>query len=280
MTVSPDQLIAYVEKMPAFPSSVQKVVQLASDVNSPAKEIVRVIECDPVMTVKILKVINSSFYGLPNKITSVQRAVVHIGLNTIKNLALSVAAIGMLSATNKADFNTNDFLLHSLSTAAICKMLAERQGLSKTDCSDFFVAGLLHDFGKIVFAQYLPLEFKQALEKSHEQQISLHLAEQEFIGINHAEAGKMLAEKWQLSEQLATAIAQHHDVLIDNLMSQCIFVANQISKTLNFGNGGNAIVDTFPDIIVNRFGLPLAELTESLGDLSAIVAEATIFIRR
>jgi putative nucleotidyltransferase with HDIG domain len=279
MTVTQDQLIAFVEKMPAFPSSVQKVVQLASDINSPAKEIVRIIECDPVMTVKILKVINSSFYGLSNKITSVQRAVVHIGLNTIKNLALSIAAIGMLKPKNKAGFNTNDFLLHSLTTASICKMLAEKQSLSKSDCSDYFVAGLLHDFGKIVFAQYLPVEFKLALEKSNELQLSLHLSEQEFIGISHAEAGRLLAEKWQLSEQLITAITYHHDASHDNQMSQSIFAANQISKLLKFGDAGNPVIETFPDSITNRFGLQLDELAESLGDLTQVVSEASAFIR-
>jgi len=82
-----EELIAFVEEMPAFPKSVQKILQLTSDINVSAKEIVAVIESDPIMTVKILKVINSAFYGLPQKITSIQRAVVHIGLNTIKNLA-------------------------------------------------------------------------------------------------------------------------------------------------------------------------------------------------
>lgn len=279
MTVSTDQLIAYVEKMPAFPSSVQKVVQLASDINSPAKEIVRIIECDPVMTVKILKVINSSFYGLPTKVTSVQRAVVHIGLNTIKNLALSIAAIGMLNPNNKAGFNSNHFLLHSLSTAAICKLLGENLGLSKTDCSNYFVAGLLHDFGKIVFAQYLPAEFKLALAASRKERLSLHLTEQEFIGISHAQAGKMLAQKWQLADELVTAIAHHHDILEDSLMSQCIFTANQITKHLKYGNSGNAIIDEFPEIINKRFGMPLPELTKSLGDVRTIVSETAIFIR-
>ena len=276
--IQEDRLIAFVEKMPAFPKSVEKVVQLASDINSPAKEIVRVIECDPVMTVKILKVINSSFYGLPQKITSVQRAVVHIGLNTIKNLALSVAAIGMLSTKNKAEFNTNEFLLHSLTTAAICKILAERLGLSQTECSNYFVAGLLHDFGKIVFAEYVPIEFKRALEKSAELQISLHLTELEFIGISHAQAGKLLAEKWQLSPELVAAIANHHDEQFDNILVDCIFAANQVSKKMRFGNGGNPVITEFPDTVASRFGLQLDELTEALGDLNLVFTEASAFI--
>ena len=274
-----EKLIVLVEKMPAFPKSVQQVVQLTSDINASAKDIVRVIECDPVMTVKILKAINSSFYGLSQKITSVQRAVVHIGLNTIKNIALGVAAMGILNANNKANFNTSDFLLHSLTTAAISKILAERIGLSSTECSDCFVAGLLHDFGKVVFAEFIADEFKLALEKSQEQQLSLHQTELEFIGLNHSQAGKMLAEKWELSEALIDAIAHHHDLdPSQNVLRDCVFAANQISKYRHFGDGGNPVIEAFPETIVTRFGLDLSAMCEALGDLDSVKTEAQSFI--
>jgi putative nucleotidyltransferase with HDIG domain len=275
-----ERLIVLVEKMPAFPKSVQQVVQLTSDINASAKDIVRVIECDPVMTVKILKSINSSFYGLPQKVTSVQRAVVYIGLNTIKNIALGVAAMGILNANNKANFNTSKFLLHSLSTAAIGKMLAERIGLSAIECSDCFVAGLLHDFGKAVFAEFMPDEFKLALEKSKEQQLPLHQTELEFIGLSHTQAGKILAEKWELSEILIDAIAHHHDLgPSQNPLRDCVFAANQISKHLQFGDSGNPLIEDFPEPIVIRFGLDLATLCDALGNLESVKTEAQSFIK-
>ena len=274
-----EKLIVLVEKMPAFPKSVQQVIHLTSDLNASAKDIVRVIECDPVMTVKILKAINSSFYSLPQKITSVQRAVVHIGLNTIKNLALGVAAMGMLNAHNKANFNTSDFLLHSLTTAALSKMLAERLGLSSTQCSDCFVAGLLHDFGKVVFAEFIADDFKLALEKSKEQQLSLHQTELEFIGLNHTQVGKMLAEKWELPDFVCDAIAHHHDLEpSQNALRDCVFAANQISKQMQYGNGGNPLIEAFPNHIVTRFGLELAAMCEALGDLESVKTEAQSFI--
>lgn len=274
-----EKLIVLVEKMPAFPRSVQQVVQLTSDINASAKDIVRVIECDPVMTVKILKSINSSFYGLPHKVTSVQRAVVHIGLNTIKNMALGVAAMGMLNADNKANFNTSSFLLHSLTTASLSKMLAERIGLSSIECSDCFVAGLLHDFGKVVFAEFMPNEFKLALEKSKEQQLPLHQTELEFIGLSHTQAGKMLAEKWDLSETLIDAIAHHHELdHSQNVLRDCVFAANQISKHMQFGDSGNPLIEDFPQSIVARFGQDLPGMCGALGDLESIKTEAQSFI--
>lgn len=277
-SVNNDKLIALVEKMPAFPKSVQQVMKLTSDINASAKELVRVIECDPVMTVKILKAINSSCYGLPQKITSVQRAVVHIGMNTIKNIALGVAAMGMLNANNKANFNTANFLLHALTTAAISKILAERIGLSLAQCSDCFVAGLLHDFGKVVFAEFMPTEFKLALEKSKKQNLPLDQTELEFIGLNHAQVGKILAEKWELSELLVEAIANHHMESGDNILRDCVFAANQISKMRQFGEGGNPLIEEFPAAIVRRFGLNREELSDALGDLELVKSDAQSFI--
>ncbi|WP_305909891.1 HDOD domain-containing protein [Methylomarinum sp. Ch1-1] len=273
-----DELVTLVEKMPAFPNSVQRVVELASDINSSGKDIVVVIESDPVMTVKILKAINSPFYGLPRKINSIQRAVVHIGINTIKNMALSVAAIGVLKPHNKAGFDTGKFLLHSLMTAAICKKLGETMGVPQNELSDYYVAGLLHDFGKVVFAEFKAEAFKQSLQKSAEQQLPLHHCENEFIGIDHSQAGALLAEKWAFDASLVEAINHHHTPPQSSLLTQCLFVANQVSKQLGIGDAGNPIVEAFPEAVSAHFGMDLNEVIESLGDLSTLKSEALSFI--
>lgn len=273
------KIIAFVEKMPAFPRSVQRVMQLTSDVNASAKDIVQVIESDPIMTIKILKVINSPFYGFSQKITSIQRAIVYMGLNTIKNMALSIAAIGVLNPKNKANFNTQEFLLHSLTTASICRMLAERLDIPPSDSNDFFVAGLLHDFGKIVFAEFEPEKFKQALEKSTLENRPLHETEFEFMGVTHAQAGGLLAKKWAFGQKLINAIDHHHSKVNNDALKDCVFAANQISKKMQFGFAGNPIIEEFPQAIIARFNLSLAELITDLGDLSTVKAEALSFIK-
>lgn len=117
------KLAAAVDGMPAFPKSVQKILELTRDVNCTPKDLVQVIDKDPVVTVKILKVVNSAYYSLPKQITSISHAVVYLGFNTIKNLALSIAAIGMLPKDNAAGFDAQQYLLHSLATASIAKQL-------------------------------------------------------------------------------------------------------------------------------------------------------------
>jgi HD-like signal output (HDOD) protein len=182
MQMSPEltkKLTSAVDGMPAFPKSVQRVLELTRDVNSMPKDLVEVIDKDPVLTVKILKVVNSAYYSLPKQITSVGHSVVYLGFNTIKNLALSIAAIGMLPKTNEAGFDGQQYLLHSLATAAIAKQVALKAG--DADPMDCFIAGLLHDFGKVVLAQFMPGEFRRALEVSQQQGTSLHLALRETL---------------------------------------------------------------------------------------------------
>ena len=265
-----------VEKMPAFPKSVQKLLRLTRDINSQPKDLVSVIETDPVMMVKILKVLNSAYYNWPNKITSINRAVVYLGVNTIKNLALSIAAIGVLPKENKAGFDIHRYLLHSLTVAGVAKLLCARMGAG-TDPMDCHIAGLLHDFGKVVFAQFMPEECAAAIALSRESAMPLYLAEQKIIGVDHAAAGAILAEKWQFSKSLADSIRFHHDGdRCDSAMSACVFAANLIGNSLAEGLDGGAI-EELPPAVAARCGGSLDELAHSLGDLSKTVEEAKLF---
>jgi putative nucleotidyltransferase with HDIG domain len=272
------KLAAAVDGMPAFPKSVQKILELTRDSNATPKDLVQVINNDPVVTVKILKVVNSAYYSLPKQITSVGNAVVYMGFNTIKNLALSIAAIGMLPKDNAAGFDSQQYLLHSLATAAIAKKLA--LSLDDADPMDCFIAGLLHDFGKVVFAQFMPNEFKQALQTSQANGTSLHLALRESIGADHAVVGAMLVEKWRFAPALIETIRnQHGEDLKDTDMIACVFGANQIAKKLNFGFGGNTFVEEFSPKIAKRLGGTLDEVIEKLGDLQPLFEEAKVFAK-
>ena len=270
------KLMAAVDGMPAFPQSVQKILELTRNVDCAAKDLVQVIDKDPVVTVKILKVVNSAYYSLPKQITSISHAVVYLGFNTIKNVALSIAAIGMLPKNNAAGFDGQQYLVHSLATASIAKILASR--VANADPMDCFIAGLLHDFGKVVFAQFMPNEYRKALDISHERKKSLHLALREVIGVDHAVVGAMLAKKWRFAPNLIETICyQCSDNLRDTDMIACVFAGNQISKKLAFGFGGNPVTEELPSMFVERLGGTLNDVIESLGDLAPLVDEAKVF---
>jgi putative nucleotidyltransferase with HDIG domain len=265
-----------VERMPAFPESVQKILALTRDVNCQPKDLVSIIENDPVMAVRVLKVLNSAYFGWPNKITSIDRSVVHLGINTIKNLALSIAAIGVLPKANKAGFDIHRYLLHSLTVAGVAKLLCGRMG-EGTDPLDCHIAGLLHDFGKVVFVQFMSEEWAAATALSEKSAMPLHLAERQILGVDHAAVGAMLAERWQFPGPLADSIRFHHDHEVGHTdMSACVFAANQISRMLAMAPGCVAAPD-LPPAIAARCGGSLGELVGSLGDLSRIVDEAKSF---
>ncbi len=270
------KLATAVDGMPAFPKSVQRVLELTRDVNSTPKDLVEVIDKDPVLTVKILKVVNSAYYSLPRQITSVGHSVVYLGFNTIKNLSLSIAAIGMLPKTNEAGFDGQQYLLHSLATAAIAKQLALK--VDDADPMDCFIAGLLHDFGKVVLAQFMPKEFRAALDISQQQSTSLHLALRQVIDVDHAVVGAMLVEKWRFAPKLVETIRhQYGPELADSDMIACVFAANQISKQLKFGFAGNYLVEEFPPTVAKRLGGTSDEVIAGLGDLTLLFEEAKVF---
>jgi putative nucleotidyltransferase with HDIG domain len=270
-----------VEKMPAFPKSVQRILELSRDINCPPKELVSVIEKDPVMTMKLLHILNSAYYGFPKQITSVGQSIVYLGLNTIKNMALSFAVIGTLPQHNDSGYDMQRYLMHSLVTASLARILCQKFNKDGTDPGDCSLAGLLHDFGKVVFAQFMPDEFKQALSYSAEHKVPLHIAEQHIIGIDHSEVGAMLVEGWQFPKNLSDAIRHHHNPELSNsTLKCCLFVADQLSKhkSLNYGNNSNhEMMNELPPVIAQRFGGNLEEIIVKLGDLSNVVAEAHAF---
>lgn len=271
------RLSAAVEKMPAFPRSVQRILELSRDINCSPKEMVSVIEQDPVMTMKLLRVINSASYGFTKQVTSVNQSMVFLGLNTIKNMALSFAAMGALPPQSEVGFDVHGYLTHSLTTAGLARTLCQKYRRDDTDPADCYIAGLLHDFGKVVLGQFLYKESRIALAHSIRQSISLHVAEQQIIGTDHTVIGGMLVEKWQFPSQLTETIRNHHsEISPDNMVQSCLFVGNQISKQLKLGNGGNQVVEALSPALEARFGGTLQDIIDGLGDITRFEHEAQV----
>jgi putative nucleotidyltransferase with HDIG domain len=272
------KLMTAVERMPAFPKSVQTVLEMTRNINCLPKDLVGVIEKDPVMTVKILRVINSAYYSLPNKITSVGQSVVYLGINTIKNLALSFAAVGILPRFNTSGFDIQRYLLHSLTVAAVSRMLCEKFARAETDPTDCYIAGLLHDFGKVVFAQFMAGEFLQALAIAADFDKPLYVAELEVIGADHAYVGALLAKKWQFAEPLVNCIRDHHNEIAEpSAMMDCLRMADILCRKHAFGDAGNPWREEELAHMPQRFGTDIEVVIAALGDLQKIVEDAQSF---
>lgn len=280
MSVIRQDILDKVESMPAFPGSVHRVMELTADINCNPTEIVKVIEHDPVLILKILKLVNSAYFGLAQPITSVNHAIVYIGLNTVKNLAVSMAAIGALPRKNEAGFDMDAFLLHSLSTATIAKLFARKMKIPANALFDYFLSGLLHDFGKIVFASFMPVEFNKALNLARENVMPLYDAETEIFGIDHAQVSSLLGEKWKLPSVIVEPLIGHHSHTGNlSLLTNIVSASDMISKELKIGNSGENIVGRLPDEVSALFGTDMEAIVKTLGDIKAEVEKSMSFIK-
>lgn len=273
------QLTTMVESMPAFPESVHQIMSMTSDINCSPKDLVQVIEADPVMTMKILKMVNSAFFSLSRHVASVQHALVYLGMNTIKNLAVAIATVDALPSKSIPELNMSDFLAHSLATASVAQRVAKTH-LQLKDGSDHFVGGLLHDFGKAVFIQFEPVTYAQILRESQARGVPLSLVEVEHFGVSNAEAGALLAESWQLPEELVEAIRAHGQCQPSaSDLTFTISVANMVVKRMQIGSGGNPVAGDVPAHFSERLGVDFDTLLSQMQDIPDEVAKLQSVVR-
>jgi len=265
------RLAKMVESMPAFPESVHQVMALTNDINCTPKDLVHVIERDPVMTLKILKLVNSAFFALSRNVSSVQHALVYLGMNTIKNLAVSIATVNTLPRQSIPELPMSAFLTHSLAVASVAQHLA-RKKLSLRDASDHFVGGLLHDFGKAVFIQFEPRTYAEVIREASERVVPLSQVEVERFGVSSADVGAMLAENWQLPEALVDCIRYHNspgEPASDLILT--VGAATTVIKTMHMGDNGDPMVGDFSPVTRERLHSEIQDVVAELGDLEAEV---------
>jgi HD-like signal output (HDOD) protein len=270
------ELLEAIDRIQAFPLSVQNILKLARDSASAPRDLVDVIQRDPIVTIKVLRVVNSAYYSLPRQITSIDHAVVFLGFNTIKNLALGIAALSLAPEQLQASLDNKAYLRHSLATAAVTRQLGLR--FPAIDANDFFIAGLLHDFGKVVLAQVMPAQFRKAMEFGLWHEVSLHSALLEITGIDQAEVGAMLLAHWRFPAELVEGIRKQY-VRDDSAppMSVCIYAANQICKHVGADFAAGDQAQALSGHMEQTLGGTLETVMESLGDVPAILDAATHF---
>lgn len=200
-----DSLLEEIVTLPSLPATVTRVTKLVNAPDSSLSDVAKAIQTDPALAIKTLRLVNSAYYGLTHKVTSVDHAVALLGMKVIKNLAFTATVFDTFSK------GTNALLRHSVSCGVAMRFfVAEVPGYAQMDPEESFVFGLLHDVGKIILEQFLPKEMEHAHLLSRANQIPLHEAERQIIGVDHAELGGRLALQWGLLPELVESIAGHH----------------------------------------------------------------------
>ncbi len=233
--------IAKLKDLPTLPQVVAKVMQVVGNPMATAADLNEVISMDQALTAKVLRLANSAYYGFPKEITNITQAVVILGFNTIRNLALSVSVHRLLfEGRERGRFSHRDFWKHSVATAVLAKILAKKVGFKSEE--NAFTAGLLHDIGKNFFDQHSHEEFNQALQASRQTGRPLWMEEREILSLDHGQVGRWMAEKWNLPADLTAAIALHHQPNLEDahgVLVAIVHAANEISREQGLGSSGD-----------------------------------------
>lgn len=233
-----------IDELPTLPAVVPKLLSTLNDSSSNAEDVTDVISRDPALTSKILKVANSAYYGFPQAISDLERAIALLGFNMVKSLALSIGVIRALpSDTKTSNFSWEGLWIHSLSVATLVSEVNKSFGTGQ-DRDDLFIIGLLHDTGKVVLNQFFDELYEKVLQEVGELEgMQIHNAEKNVIGFDHGEVGSMLLNRWKFPAVISQPIELHHksDIPEGAYANEIAMlrIADTLSQEQGFGDVGN-----------------------------------------
>jgi HD-like signal output (HDOD) protein len=277
---------AYILRMAGLSTTAMKVLRTCNEPTACANDLNRVISLDPVLTGRVLQLINSAYYSLPSKVGSLTRAIILLGINTVKNLVLGFAVFESFARRDHFRvFTPDEFWAHSLSTAAGAKLLAVRHGVPLSEREDFFVAGLMHDLGKIPLNHLFPDAYRRAAETARCSASGMRAAEQVCLNVDHCEVGGMIARKWQLGPGLSAALAGHH--AIDESaaaggglgLAEAVALADLLAHRTGAGTaGGNSLSESQREWLGRRWQLRDEDLAGMSAAVAAEIEKAKVFL--
>ncbi len=270
------QLVQTIRDLPALPEVVVRVMRMAEDPRSDAPAIARVIATDQAMAARVLRLANSAFYGLPRRVSTLSEAVVILGFRTIKNLAIAASTFELLNREIAGYWlQRGELWKHSLACAIGAQLIAHRARLPVAE--EAFVSGLLHDIGKVAINLFVREQFDQIMERALSDRIPFVQAEEAVLGFNHAIAGALIAEKWNLPPSLVSVIRYHHQpsqAPDPNPMVSVVHLADILSITLGIGIGGDGLYYTLEEGTMQTFGLQQDDIDDLCAEIVEQIAQA------
>jgi putative nucleotidyltransferase with HDIG domain len=271
MAQSKEQIFRKLESirdLPTLPVILEKLKKEMLNPDCDATRIARIVEDDPSMMARILKVVNSPLYSGAERIDTLPLAISRMGLNAISNIALSTSVFSTFGPAWQKDFDRKEFWRHSISTGIAANVIYERRMNHLTgryEKNEIHLAGLLHDIGKIVFEQYFHDEFVSSVLFCKQRSIPLFQMELECIGADHAQVGAWLGERWRLSEKIIETIRWHHEPTnakeeYQELIMMC-HAANYICNLVHIGDSGDAVAPAFFRGVWKRLGVDIEEIS-------------------
>jgi HD-like signal output (HDOD) protein len=267
-----------VSTIATLPEVTAKIVQTVEDPKSTAAQLHKIVAHDPALATRILKVVNSAFYGLPGQIGSVERAIVLLGLNAIKNIAVA-ASLGQLFRGVKLceGFTAKDLWTHCIAVGVTARELARQMKLPIAD--EAFLAGLIHDTGMLVGLQVWPDKLKEACELARTTERDFCEIEREVTGVDHQQLGQGLAELWKFPRSCQLVAGYHHKptTLSDNnrMLVTLVYIADTMCCKQNRGFNLTALRQKYEDAGIIDLQIDSRLIEQTAGKLDELVSSAT-----
>lgn len=265
--------IEKIDTLPTIPGVLRKLLAVIENPKVSLNEVGGFISNDPVLTSRVLKLVNSPIYGFPGRISSVSQALILLGLNVVKGMLLGVSVFEAMQKTMLGLWE------HSLGCAITARIIAQKKGLKEPE--EVSVAALLHDIGKVVLGLKFPDEYKKIMAEAENKGIFILEAERDHFAISHAEAGAWIAQKWNFPRNLVEVIEYHHKPHLSNSVSvqtAIVHMSDIIVRAKGFGFAGDNFVPAINSAAWQTIGLPEADLKEILSELEDSLSGAEDFL--
>lgn len=256
--------IQKIKDLPTLPTVAMRVNSLLNDPKSSATQLSEIIEYDQSITAKLLKLVNSALYSLPEKVTNVQQAISLLGYRAVSHIVLTLSVFDTLKIKNSGVFDRGEFWRHSIATAIASNKIAETSGYRN---EDIFIGALLHDIGKVFLDAFMHEEFMEIINHSLRNRCTFFEAEKSLFEIDHAMIGEWIARFWQFPILPIAIIKHHHQKLEERKGLACsddpavdiVRIADTVVRIGRIGMNGDS-PDVEPSLIKGMFRrLPVDE---------------------
>lgn len=261
------KVMAAIRDLPTLPSVVNRINELLNDPKTQVGDLARVISADQSLSVRVLKLINSAYFGGDHRTNDINQAIMRLGFRTVAQVVTNMSICNMFRDDTDGLFDRPEFWRHSVAVAVLSRMLAAETRHPRPE--EAFTCGLLHDIGKLILDQYLHEEMRTILRVARERRLTFHQAERETFQLDHTMVGEMAAKTWRLPILVVVAIKHHHTrleerkgvPLSDDVIVDYVRYADFLAHSLGIGQSGNAVPPQWADEIPGRvvIGAPAME---------------------
>jgi putative nucleotidyltransferase with HDIG domain len=265
----PEALLKGMVELSSLPFIYIKINEAVNNPRSSIKDISEIISGDPGLTSRLLRLVNSAFYGFPSKIETVNRALLMVGMQQMRDLALATSVMSLFKGIPGHLVSMESLWRHSVACGLAARMLATvRQ--SGTNVELLFTAGIIHDIGRLVIYKKIPETAQEMILRCKDSKEPLYLVEKEMLGFDHSDLGRMLAQSWNLPPSLEEVLAYHHfpqEAKQYPVEAGVVHIADYIVHAIQLGDSGEQYIPPLDEQVWELCGIPSSVLSSTSDQL-------------